>query len=88
MARGTQPGRRRGAAARCAYGAMLVSSGFVTRVSRTQVLLLDEITVDLDVVGRLRLLDFFKQVGRGNKDSNPDKKPEARGRGTRERTVG
>ncbi|KXZ47294.1 hypothetical protein GPECTOR_36g20 [Gonium pectorale] len=26
-----------------------------------EVLLLDEITVDLDVVGRLRLLDFFKQ---------------------------
>ncbi len=29
--------------------------------TRPQVLLLDEITVDLDVVGRLRLLDFFRQ---------------------------
>lgn len=27
---------------------------------RTQVLLLDEITVDLDVVGRLQLLAFFR----------------------------
>jgi energy-coupling factor transporter ATP-binding protein EcfA2 len=29
-------------------------------VLKLQVLLLDEITVDLDVVGRLQLLDFFK----------------------------
>jgi hypothetical protein len=27
-----------------------------------QVLLLDEVTVDMDVLGRLDLLDFFKQV--------------------------
>lgn len=37
---------------------------YVYLVTVQQVLLLDEITVDMDVLGRLDLLHFFKQVGR------------------------